>query len=52
MITIEKYRKILGDYTTADELVQKRIDYLTAFCRNIAKNEIENYVKKQSITKE
>jgi hypothetical protein len=51
MITVEKYREILKDYSTPEEVIKKRIEYLTAFCRNIAKDEIENYVREKPITK-
>lgn len=51
MIKIEEYRKISDDYSTPEEVIQKRIDYLSGFCRNIAKEEIKKYVREQSITK-
>jgi len=46
MITTKEYRKILSDSSSSEELIKSRIEFLTAFCRNIAKNEIEKYVKK------
>lgn len=46
MVSIEEYRRILNDQTSSDELVQKRIDYLEAFCRNIIKTEFEKCVEK------
>jgi len=51
MITTDEYRKILSDYSSPEELIRKRIEFLTAFCRNLAKNEIENYVKKNNTKK-
>ncbi|MEI7765611.1 MAG: hypothetical protein WCI93_03440 [bacterium] len=45
MVSIDEYRKILGDYTSTDEQIKKRINYLEAFCRNIIKFELETYVK-------
>ena len=46
MVTIEEYRSILKDYKSPDELIRKRIDYITALCRNLTKSEIRTYVKK------
>jgi hypothetical protein len=45
MVTIAEYRNILSDQTSSDEQIKKRLEYLEAFCRNVAKIEIENYVK-------
>lgn len=45
MIEIAEYRKILGDYTSSDEKIKKRLEYLKAFCKNIISYELENYVK-------
>lgn len=45
MINIEEYRLILNDHTSTDVQIKKKLDYLEAFCRNIIRNEIENYVK-------
>jgi len=36
----------MRDYSTPEELVKRRIEYLTAFCRNLAKGEIEKYVRR------
>ena len=46
MVTVEEYKKILNDYKTSDELIKRRIEYITALCRNVARNEINIYVKK------
>lgn len=51
MITTEEYRQLVDDYYTDEILLQKRIEYLTAFCKNIAKEELEKYVREQSDTK-
>gem|GEM_PF-2114187 len=45
MITVEEYRSILNDNKSSEEVIQKRIEYITAICKNIAKDEISNYVK-------
>jgi len=45
VITIEEYRKILNDQISSEEQIKNRLEYLEAFCRNVAKIEIENYVK-------
>ncbi|MFZ2523392.1 MAG: hypothetical protein WAW92_03320 [Minisyncoccia bacterium] len=45
MVDISEYRKILGDYTSSDEKIKKRLEYLKAFCKNIISYELENYVK-------
>ncbi len=49
MVTIEEYRKILGDYTSTDEQIKKRLVYLQAFCRNIIKVEIESHIKQRGV---
>lgn len=41
---INECRKLLNDYSSSDELIKKRLDYLEALCRNIIKNEIKIYV--------
>ena len=45
MITIEEYRKTLNDYVSSAEQIKKRLEYLEAFCRNIIKIELKDYVK-------
>lgn len=45
VISVEEYRKILNDYTTPDERIKERVEYLEALCRNVARREIETYVK-------
>ncbi len=44
-VTIEEYRKILGDYKSPDNKVIKRIQYLEALCKNIIQSELQNYGK-------
>lgn len=41
-----EYRKILNDYSTSDNVILKRLDYLDALCRSIIRTELENYVSK------
>jgi hypothetical protein len=42
---VTQIRKLLNDYKTPDELIHKRIEYLTSFCRKIIRAELEKYVK-------
>ena len=44
VVTIDEYRKILDDKDSSDEQITKRIQYIEALCRNIIKQELENYV--------
>jgi hypothetical protein len=46
MISIQEYRKILGDNTSSDEQVKQRLQYLEAFCRNIIRVELKYNAKK------
>ncbi len=46
MISIEEYRKILGDNASSDEQVKQRLQYLEAFCRNIIRVELKYNAKK------
>jgi hypothetical protein len=48
MVSVEEYRKLLSDYTSTEEQIKKRLNYLEAFCRNIIKFELEKYVKEKS----
>ena len=48
MSSIERYRKLTGDFKSSDEQVQKKLDYLRAFCRNIIRSELESWVQDQS----
>jgi hypothetical protein len=45
MISKEEYRKILNDYTSTEEQVDKRLKYLEALLRNVVRNELECYAK-------
>ena len=44
-ISSDEYREILNDYTSTDEQIQKRLQYLESFCRNIARLELQNLRK-------
>jgi hypothetical protein len=48
LLTTEEYREILGDFESRDEQIQKRLDYLESFCRNIIRLEIDQYLKTKS----
>ncbi len=45
IVSVKEYREILNDHSSTEEQICKRIEYLEAFCRNIARSEIEVYVK-------
>lgn len=45
IITIQEYRNLIGDNSTSNEQVKRRIEYLEALCRNIIRSEIDNYGK-------
>lgn len=45
LVSVEEYRTLLNDRTSSDEQVVKRLTYLEAFCRNVARMELEKYVK-------
>lgn len=44
LVSIDEYRKLVGDYASADGLVAARLQYLEAFCRNIINPELKKYV--------
>jgi len=41
MVTIKEYREVLNDFESSDEQINKRLQYLEAFCRNIARLELQ-----------
>lgn len=45
MITTEEYRRILGDMKSTEEQIKERLSFLEAFCKNIIRSELENYVR-------
>ncbi len=45
-VSIEEYRKITNDYKTSDEKVLQKLFYLEALCKNIIRNELENFYTK------
>lgn len=51
IISINDYRCILGDDSSSDDLIKKRLEYVEVFCRTIIKNEIKKYVEKSKTTK-
>ncbi len=50
MVTIDEYRKILSDYKSTDKQIKKRVEYIESLCRNIIKQELQNYAKKTTQT--
>lgn len=45
MISVEKYRMIVNDYSSSDEVVKARLEFLQSFCRNIIRTELDTYDK-------
>lgn len=44
LVSVDEYREILDDYASTEEQIKKRLEFLEALCRNVAKSELENYV--------
>ena len=45
-VRLEQYRKILGDYSSSDECIQDRLDYIKGLCRNIIRIQLESYAER------
>lgn len=45
VISIDEYRKILGDSISSDEKIVQRLQYLEGFCRNIIRKELKKCQK-------
>jgi hypothetical protein len=43
LVSVAEYRQLLGDSTSTDEQIVKRLKYLEAFCKNIIKPELQIY---------
>lgn len=41
VVSVEEYRKLVNDFTSSDERIEERLQYLEAFVRNIIKPELE-----------
>jgi hypothetical protein len=41
IMSVEEYRKDLGDYVSTDEKITERIRFMEALCRNIIRIELE-----------
>ena len=50
VFSVAEYRKLLSDRTSTDERILERLEYLTAFFRNIISLEIKKYVNKKHRT--
>ncbi len=46
MISVAEYRKILNDYTSSEDLIVQRLQYLEALMRNIIRVELHTHVTK------
>lgn len=44
-ISIAEYRKIMSDETSTDEQILKRLNYLEALCRNVTRQELDEFHK-------
>jgi len=45
VVSIAEYRKLLGDNVSTGEQITRRLRYLEALCRNVIRQELENYVE-------
>lgn len=45
IITVEEFRRLLGDETSTDEQITQRIAYLGGFCRAIIKQQLKDNEK-------
>ena len=43
-VTIKDYREIMNDEISTDEQIEKRIEYIDNFCRNIIKAELSKFL--------
>ena len=44
VVTISEYRKLLKDTTSTDKQITDRLRYLESLCRNVIREELQNYV--------
>lgn len=51
MFSIDEYRKILGDFTSSDEQIKDKLNYIKALCKAVAKAELNKYLKSLSPVK-
>jgi len=49
-VTIDEYRKILGDNQSNDEQIQKRIEFIEGLCRKAIRLELEQHAINQPET--
>ena len=47
IIPIERYRELLNDYTSTDERVAERLQYIERFCGIIIQTELDKYSKQK-----
>ena len=41
VVSVEEYRQLVNDFTSSDERIEERLQYLEAFVRNIIRPELE-----------
>lgn len=46
VISVDEYRSLVNDFVSSEDKIITRINYLTAFCRNMARTELDSYVNK------
>lgn len=44
VISVDEYRSLVDDFDSSEDKIIQRINYLTAFCRNVARAELDRYV--------
>ena len=47
---VAEYRRILGDDDSADVVIQERMEYLVALCRNVIRNEIKHHLQSKQLS--
>jgi hypothetical protein len=43
-VTVEEYRRIIGDHSTSSHEIQTKLDYMVGMFRNIIRTEKDKYV--------
>lgn len=44
-VSVEEYRTLLGDESSTDEQIERRLRYIEALCRNVITLELEKLCK-------
>lgn len=51
IVSVEEYRKLLGDFATPDERAAQQIEFITSFCRENIRGELQKLYENQHIRK-